>query len=48
MLTASMTTIIGDLNAASAAVRGLPEHPDPQVLHRRLLDGADTLQRDYR
>jgi len=46
MLTASMTTIIGDLNAASAAVRGLPDQPDP--LHRRLLDGADTLQRDYR
>jgi hypothetical protein len=48
MLTASMTTIIGDLNAASAAVRGLPDQPDPQVLHRRLRDGADTLERDYR
>ena len=48
MLTASMTTIIGDLNAASAAVRGLPDQPDSQVLHRRLLDGADALQRDYR
>ena len=48
MLTASMTTIIGDLNAASAAVRGLPDQPDPRELHRRLLDGADTLQRDYR
>jgi hypothetical protein len=48
MLTASMTTFIGDLNAASAAVRGLPNQPDPQLLHRRLLDGAATLERDYR
>jgi len=48
MLTASMTTLIGDLNAASAAVRGLPDQPDPRVLHRRLRDGADTLERDYR
>ncbi|MGY4646800.1 hypothetical protein ACVWWN_000596 [Mycobacterium sp. URHB0021] len=48
MLTASMTTFIGDLNAASAAVRGLPDQPDLQVLHGRLLDGADALERDYR
>jgi CheY-like chemotaxis protein len=48
MLTASMTTIIGDLNAASAAVRGLPDQPDPQVLHQRLREGADTLERNYR
>jgi hypothetical protein len=47
MLTASMTSIIGDLNAASAAVRGLSNQPVPQVLQQRLLDGADTLERDY-
>ena len=46
-LTASMTTIIARLNAATAVVQSLiDDHPD--AVHQRLVEAADALERDYR
>jgi hypothetical protein len=47
MLTGAMTDVVGTLNDANAAVRGLPGRPDPRTLGQHLADGADMLERDY-
>jgi hypothetical protein len=48
LLVQSMTATIDILNAASAAVRGLPGSRNPDALRGQLLDGAAILDRDYR
>lgn len=48
LLTRSTGEFIDALNAASAAVRGLPGQPDPRDIRRQLLDGVEALERDYR
>jgi hypothetical protein len=48
LLTHAVTDVIGALNDANAAVRALPNQPDPREVQQRLLDGADALERDYR
>jgi hypothetical protein len=48
VLTDAMTALIGDLNSANAAVRGMPAQHDPGEFRQRLLDGAERLDRDYR
>src|SRR5882757_3967390 len=44
-LTASMTTIIARLNDAAAVVQSLIDEP-PNVVHQRLVEAADALERD--
>lgn len=48
LLTGSMNAIIGQLNAASAAVRGLPGQPAPRRARADLLASADALEAGYR
>jgi hypothetical protein len=46
-LTASMTAIIAQLNTATAVVQSLVHDP-PDAVHQRLVEAADTLEREYR
>lgn len=46
VLTTAMTAFVDELNTAAAAVRA-PHRPDLLPLRQRLLDGVDTLERDY-
>jgi len=48
LLTQTMTDVIHTLNVAGAAVRAVPEQPEPQSLGQRLTDSADLLDREYR
>ena len=48
MLTQSMTTIIGQLNAASATVREVSTEPSVQRARADLMASADALERGYR
>jgi cytochrome c-type biogenesis protein CcmE len=48
MLTGSMTTIIGQLNAASATVRNVTTSPSPQSARDGLLASAHELETGYR
>ncbi|BBX94003.1 hypothetical protein H5U98_22105 [Mycolicibacterium boenickei] len=48
MLTEAMTTIIGQLNAASARVRDVTTAPELSALHRQLVASADALEAGYR
>ena len=48
MLTESMTSIIGTLNAASAAVRGIASQPPADRVRNDLLAVAAELERGYR
>ena len=46
-LTATMTSIITELNAADAVVRSLVDDP-PDAVQQRLVEAADALEREYR
>jgi CheY-like chemotaxis protein len=48
MLTQAMTTIIGQLNAASATVREVSTEPSVQRARTDLMSSADALERGYR
>ncbi len=48
MLTAAMTTIIGQLNAASATIRRIATEPSAQRARADLLASADALETGYR
>jgi outer membrane receptor protein involved in Fe transport len=48
LLTRSMTELIGTLNNANAAVRGLPGQSDLRTLGQNLLDGVNALEQSYR
>jgi hypothetical protein len=48
MLTASMTNIVGVLNAASAAVRDVTTQPSPDAARTDLVRLADALESGYR
>ncbi len=48
MLTQSMTTIIGQLNAASATVRDVSTEPSVERARTDLMGSADALERGYR
>jgi hypothetical protein len=48
MLTNSMTTIIGQLNAASATVREVTAEPSVERARDDLMASADALERGYR
>ncbi|OBF94488.1 hypothetical protein A5790_10385 [Mycobacterium sp. 852002-51152_SCH6134967] len=48
LLTETMTTLIGQLNAANAAVRALDGQPDARQLRRSMLDVVDHLTATYR
>ncbi|MGA5542142.1 hypothetical protein ACPCIR_09845 [Mycobacterium sp. NPDC051198] len=48
MLTQAMTTMIGQLNAASARVREIATEPDLTVLRTQLLTSAAALEAGYR
>jgi hypothetical protein len=48
MLTHSMTTIIGQLNAAAATVRGITADPSPSTAREELMASADALENGYR
>ena len=48
MLTAAMTTIIGQLNAASATIRRVATEPAAQRARADLLASADALETGYR
>ncbi len=48
MLTQSMTTIIGQLNAASATVRDVSTEPSVERARTDLMASADALERGYR
>ena len=48
MLTQSMTTIIGQLNAASATVREVSTEPSAERARADLMASADALERGYR
>ena len=48
MLTGSMTTIIGQLNAASATLRGITTAPKLESARADLLASADALESGYR
>lgn len=47
-VTAAMSAVIEDLNAANLAVRAARGDPDPRTLRRDLLDRVDALEREYR
>jgi hypothetical protein len=48
MLTASMTTIVGQLNAASATIREVTAQPPPDRARADLIASADALESGYR
>ncbi|OBB01785.1 hypothetical protein A5662_12925 [Mycobacteriaceae bacterium 1482268.1] len=48
MLTASMTTILDQLNAASATIRGVTTEPRPDKSRADLIASADALETGYR
>jgi CheY-like chemotaxis protein len=48
MLTASMTNIVGVLNAASATVRDVTTQPSPDMARSDLVRLADALESGYR
>lgn len=48
MLTESMTTIIGQLNAASAMIRDVTKEPPPEKARDDLVAAADALENGYR
>ena len=48
MLTEAMTTMIGQLNTASARVREIATGPELSVLRTQLLQLADALEAGYR
>jgi hypothetical protein len=48
MLTASMTTIIGQLNAASAMIRGVTSAPTTERARDELIASAKALESGYR
>ncbi|QZH58046.1 hypothetical protein K1X22_17100 [Mycolicibacterium farcinogenes] len=48
MLTEAMTTMIGQLNTASARVREVAAEPELSALRTQLLQSADTLETGYR
>ncbi|WP_234788976.1 hypothetical protein [Mycolicibacterium fortuitum] len=48
MLTEAMTSMIGQLNTASARVRDVAAGPDLPALRAQLLRSADALERGYR
>jgi hypothetical protein len=48
MLTDAMTTIIGQLNAASATIRRIATEPSAQRARADLLASADALETGYR
>jgi hypothetical protein len=47
-LTDSMTTIVGQLNAAAATVREVTSEPDPRKAREDLIASADALESRYR
>jgi hypothetical protein len=47
-LTDSMTTIVGQLNAAAAAIREVTTEPDPRKAREDLIASADALESRYR
>jgi len=47
-LTDSMTTIVGQLNAAAATVREVTPEPDPRRAREGLIASADALESRYR
>jgi hypothetical protein len=48
LLTRSMTTIIGQLNAAAAVPEKVTNHPSPATARSGLLASADALESGYR
>jgi hypothetical protein len=48
MLTSSMTAILGQLNAASATIRGVTTDPRPDISRVDLIAAADGLENSYR
>ncbi|CQD05391.1 hypothetical protein A5731_30615 [Mycolicibacterium conceptionense] len=48
MLTEAMTTMIGQLNTASARVREVAAEPELSALRTQLLQSADALETGYR
>ncbi|WP_156662939.1 hypothetical protein [Mycobacterium sp. 1274761.0] len=48
MLTSSMTAILGQLNAASATIRGVTTDPRPDRSRADLIAAADGLENSYR
>lgn len=48
MLSQSMTRIIGQLNAASAVIRGVTAEPAPDKARTALIASADALESGYR
>lgn len=48
MLTEAMTTLIGQLNVASARVRGVAAEPELSALRTQLLSSAAALEAGYR
>jgi hypothetical protein len=48
MLTQSMTSIIGQLNAASAMIRSITHEPAPEKTRDDLVAAADALESGYR
>jgi hypothetical protein len=48
MLIQTMAGLIGTLNDAGAAVRGVSPASDPKALGQHLAESADTPERDYR
>ncbi|MGV0792717.1 hypothetical protein [Mycolicibacterium sp. XJ1819] len=48
LLTETMTVLIGQLNAANAAVRAVGGQPDARQLRQSMLDTIDRLDADYR
>jgi cytochrome c-type biogenesis protein CcmE len=48
MLTESMTSIIGQLNAASAKIRSITNEPAPEKSRDDLVAAADALESGYR
>ncbi|WP_396903233.1 hypothetical protein [Mycolicibacterium sp.] len=48
MLTEAMTSMIGQLNTASARVRDVATEPELSTLRARLLRSADALEAGYR
>lgn len=48
MLTESMTAILGQLNAASAVIRGVTAQPAPEKARADLIASANNLESGYR
>ncbi len=48
LLTGSMTTIIGQLNAAAATIRDVTDEPSPLKARDDLVASADALENGYR